>query len=222
MYSFVIHQSQDEHEQGTPSHGSADQGRCASQPRGRGIPVFQPGLVYGSGSQADNSSNLVTLLTASPSLSHSPLLCLPSPAPLDPVLPEQGTAEDVDTSMTVQGESSPTPTTLRSNQRGGTAALFPFSPAPPPHFHWHAPQDVSPTPATPCVLVSELSSPTPSLEALGNQIPTSKQSPLCFLPVDGHKPMLVLPPPPPPHQVWMQQGAYEIQHDGLLRVKVFN
>ncbi len=32
-------------------------------------------LIYMSGFQADNSGNLVALLTASPSLSHSPLLC---------------------------------------------------------------------------------------------------------------------------------------------------
>ncbi len=148
-------------------------------------------LIYGSSSQADNSDNRVSLLTASPSLSHSPLLCVPSPAPVDPALSTPRTAEDVDTSTTVQSGSSPTPTTPRPNQRNGAAPLSSLSPLllppfSPPTFTDtlpQAPQDanVSPTPAViwspahpaaPRASVPELSSPTPSLETLGNHMPS--------------------------------------------------
>ncbi len=59
----------------------------------------------------------------------------------------------------------------------------------------------------------KLLSPTPSLETLGSQMPSSTQSPS---PVDGHKPMLVLPPPPPPLPVYVR---YRL--DGLRSIVVF-
>ncbi len=122
----------------------------------------------------------------------------------DPVLPEPGTAEDVDTSTTVQGESSPTP---RSNQRDGTAPLPSLSPLFHPPFSPltftdspQAPQgaDVSPTPATPRALVPELSSPTPLLETLDNHMPSPTQSPSLFFPSGRAQTNVGAPPSPSP------------------------
>ncbi len=119
-------------------------------------------LIYGSSSQADNSDNRVSLFTAPPSLSNSPLLCVPSPAPRDPAPSTPRTAEDVDTSTTVQNGSSPTPTTPRPNQRDGAAPLSSLSPLLLPPFS--PPPSLTPSHRRPKM---QMSAPPLQLCALG-------------------------------------------------------